>query len=85
VAFANRADVHHERAVEIAQRMTEPLLTCEAVLAETAFHLRSTRVTLAMVNEGLVRLAFSVAGNLAQLAALATRTPTAARTSQIFA
>lgn len=35
VALGNR------RAVEPAQRITEPLLTCEAVLAESAFHLGS--------------------------------------------
>ena len=40
VAFANRDDDHHAWAVQIAEAMTEPLLTCEAVLAETAFHLR---------------------------------------------
>src|ERR1700674_5167218 len=41
VAFANRTDRHHEWAVGVAEQVTEPLLTCEAVLAETAFHLRS--------------------------------------------
>ena len=51
VAFANRNDVHHEWAVGIARRVTEPLLTCEAVLAETAFQLQSTSLVLAMVTE----------------------------------
>ena len=36
VAFANRADIHHAWAVELAERVSEPLLTCEAVLAEAA-------------------------------------------------
>ena len=52
VAFANRNDAYHDWAVSIAERVTEPLLTCEAVLAETAFHLRSVAVTLAMLNDG---------------------------------
>src|SRR5690242_8557029 len=39
VAFANRNDRHHGWAVEIAKGVTDPLLTCDAVLAETAFHL----------------------------------------------
>jgi hypothetical protein len=35
VAFRNPKHYHHEWAVGIAERVTEPLLTCEAVLAET--------------------------------------------------
>jgi predicted nucleic acid-binding protein len=52
VAFANRNDRHHEWAVRVAESFREPLLTCEAVLAETAFHLGSVSVVLAMVREG---------------------------------
>lgn len=37
VAFANRGDKHHAWAVSVAQNITEPLLTCEAVLSETRF------------------------------------------------
>ena len=44
VAFGNRRAVHHAWALQIAQRVSEPLLTCEAVLAETAFHLGSVRL-----------------------------------------
>jgi predicted nucleic acid-binding protein len=73
VAFANRNDAHHEWAVGIAARVTEPLLTCEAVLAETAFHLQSTSLTLAMVSEGLVSIAFACEDHLPQLAAFAKR------------
>jgi predicted nucleic acid-binding protein len=73
VAFANRNDAHHEWALGIAQRVTEPLLTCEAVLAETAFHLQSTSLTLAMVTEGLVSIAFACEDHLPQLVALAKR------------
>jgi predicted nucleic acid-binding protein len=73
VAFANRNDAHHEWAVGVAARVTEPLLTCEAVLAETAFHLQSVSLVLAMVSNGLVTIAFACADHLAQLAALAKR------------
>lgn len=73
VAFANRGDRHHDWALSVAEGVTEPLLTCEAVLAETAFHLRDTALTLAMVQDGLVRLAFDCRGHLPQLAALARR------------
>lgn len=73
VAFANRADRHHEWAVGLAGRVTEPLLTCEAVLAETAFHLQDVGLTLAMLEEGLVTIAFACDEHLPQLAALAKR------------
>jgi predicted nucleic acid-binding protein len=55
VAFGNRRDSHHRWALEIAQQISEPLLTCEAVLAEAAFHLGNAGVVLAFVREGLVR------------------------------
>ncbi|HEV8345814.1 MAG TPA: hypothetical protein VGQ16_04540 [Vicinamibacterales bacterium] len=73
VAFANRDDMHHDWAVGLAGRVTEPLLTCEPVLAETAFHLQSVSVMLAMVTEGLVTIAFECNDHLPQLAALAKR------------
>ena len=73
VAFANANDAHHTWATQIALDVTEPLLTCEAVLAETAFHLASTSVVLAMVNEGLVALAFDCREHLVQLTRLAER------------
>jgi predicted nucleic acid-binding protein len=73
VAFANRADQHHAWAVSVAEHVTEPLLTCEAVLAEAAFHLRSVSLVLSMLQEGLITLAFDCRGHLPQLAALAKR------------
>ena len=73
VAFANRNDAHHEWAVGVAERLTEPLLTCEAVLAETAFHLQDAALVLSMLREGLVALAFDCRDHLQQLAALAER------------
>jgi predicted nucleic acid-binding protein len=73
VAFANRRDKHHKWALEIAHQVSEPLLTCEAVLAETAFHLGSAAVALAFVRDGLVRPAFDLTGQLPRLAELAAR------------
>jgi predicted nucleic acid-binding protein len=73
VAFANRNDLHHDWAVDVARRVTDPLLTCEPVMAETAFQLRNASLTLAMIAEGLVTLRFSVNDHLPQLAALARR------------
>ena len=73
VAFGNRNDQHHAWALDIANRVTDPLLTCDAVLAETAFHLRSSSVVLAFIREGLVRPAFLIGEHLARLAELAAR------------
>ena len=73
VAFGNRNDFHHAWAVEIAQRITEPLLTCEAVLAETAFHLGSSALVLAFLRDGLVRSAFTLSEHAGRLAELAAR------------
>jgi uncharacterized protein len=73
VAFANANDRYHDWALQIAVDITEPLLTCEAVLAETAFHLGSTAVVFAMVNEGLVALEFDCRDHLVQLTRLADR------------
>lgn len=73
VAFANRADQHHDWAVSVASRVTEPLLTCEPVLAEAAFHLRSVPVVLEMLDEGLVSLAFDCNDHLPQLKMLARK------------
>jgi predicted nucleic acid-binding protein len=73
VAFANRNDLHHEWAVTLAEGVTEPLLTCEAVLAEAAFHLKSVSVVLEMVAERLVTVAFTCSDHFPQLASLAKR------------
>lgn len=73
VAFVNRGDAHHEWALHLATQITEPLLTCEAVLAETAFHLQDSALVLAMLRDGLVSLAFDCNDHLQQLAALAER------------
>ncbi|HXA65280.1 MAG TPA: PIN domain-containing protein [Bryobacteraceae bacterium] len=73
VAFGNRNDQHHAWALEIANRVTEPLLTCDAVLAEAAFHLGSSSVVLAYISEGLVRPAFVIGEHITRLTELAAR------------
>jgi predicted nucleic acid-binding protein len=73
VAFGNRRDQYHSWAVEIAGEVTSPLLTCEAVLAEAAFHLGNVPLVLAMIREGLVTVAFECKAHLSQLSALAVR------------
>lgn len=73
VAFGNRRDTHHAWALDIAHRVTEPLLTCEAVLAEAAFHLNSSVLVLEFVRDGLVRPALVANDHLPRLAELAAR------------
>jgi predicted nucleic acid-binding protein len=73
VAFGNRRDSHHAWALEIARRITEPLLTCEAVLAEAAFHLKSAALVLEFVSNGLIHPAFIANDHLPRLAELAAR------------
>jgi uncharacterized protein len=73
VAFGNRGDTHHAWALDIARRVTEPLLTCEAVLAEAAFHLNSAALVLEFVRDGLARPALIANDHLPRLAELAAR------------
>lgn len=73
VAFANRTDHYHDWAVHLAGQVTEPLLTCEAVLAESAFHLGSTLLVLNLVRERLVRSDFVFNDHLNRIAELAER------------
>jgi predicted nucleic acid-binding protein len=73
VAYGNRNDQHHAWAVEIAKGVTEPLLTCEPVLAEAAFHLGSVSYVLTLVEDGLLRVAFDCSRNMRHLQELARR------------
>jgi predicted nucleic acid-binding protein len=73
VAFANRSDAYHDWAVRMAELITEPLLTCEPVLAETAFHLQNVPLVFAMMREGLIRIEFNCNDHLDQLDVLAKR------------
>lgn len=71
VAFAARRDLHFPWAHSLAKQIREPLLTCEAVLAETAFHLRDSAFTLRLQETGLIRLAFEMTDHLPRLTRLA--------------
>ena len=73
VAFGSRTDRHHDWAVELARSITEPLLTCEAVLAEAAFHLASSSYVLNLLEDEMVRIAFDCNRHLSRLKELALR------------
>ena len=72
VAFINRGDKHHDWAVSLASQLTEPCLSCESVLSETAFH-TDPRHVFEMLNEGLVVLDFHCREHLPRLEDLAQR------------
>lgn len=73
VAFGNRDDSHHAWAKQVARKLTEPLLTCGAVLAEAAFHLRSSAYVLSLVVDEMLQVEFDMAENMVQLVELAGR------------
>ena len=73
VAFGNRNDRHHGWAVDVAQRVRTPFLTCEAVLAEAAFHLGSVPYVLTLVGDGMLQIGFDLTENVESLAALARK------------
>lgn len=73
VAFGSRTDRSHPWAVELARNITEPLLTCEAVLAEAAFHLGSSSYVLNLLEDEMVRIAFDCNRHLVRLKELALR------------
>ena len=73
VALARSRDLYHAWALDIADQITEPLLTCESVLSETAFHLGDAALVLEMIQEQFLMVAFDCNDHLPQLAALAKR------------
>jgi predicted nucleic acid-binding protein len=64
VAYLNRNDRHHEWAVAVMKQLRPPLLTCEAVLTETAYFLREDRLGIEPLFEMLERDALRVAFNV---------------------
>ncbi|HEY3972156.1 MAG TPA: PIN domain-containing protein [Candidatus Sulfotelmatobacter sp.] len=73
VALARNNDQYHRWAAEIGEQINWPVLTCEAVLAETAFHLQSSADVIGMLRDNMVRVAFDCASHQEQLYDLALR------------
>jgi predicted nucleic acid-binding protein len=73
VAMARDNDQYHDWAAEISEQIAWPALTCEAVLAETAFHLRSSEEVIGMLRDNVVRVAFDCESHLDSLHDLARR------------
>lgn len=64
VALLSRNDTHHRWAVEQFRRLNPPLLSCEAVVAETCFLLARSgfdpSLALQFIERGVVQLPFSL-------------------------
>jgi predicted nucleic acid-binding protein len=73
VALLRRDDEHHGWAKSIAGQFELPLLTCEAVLAEAAFHVKSSILIFEMLRRGVIRVAFDCSRHLESLQELAER------------
>lgn len=73
VALLEAHDEHHVWAVQVAEEITWPVLTCESVLSETAFQVRSSELALEMLQTGMLRLGFSLADQREHLYNLAKR------------
>lgn len=73
VAFKNRADQHHSWAVDLARQVEAPLLTCESVLSEAAFHVGSSEAILELLRAGMLQLDFDCGENIDRLQNLASQ------------
>jgi hypothetical protein len=62
VAFANWLDRFHAWALEILKDIEGLVLTCEAVLSETASQTESSVLVLRMLRAGMLRIAFQMEG-----------------------
>ena len=71
IGYLNRKDQYHGWAVESWASLTQPLLTCEAVLSEAIFNLQSEGMPLDSIlhylETGIIRLDFSMEENRADV------------------
>ena len=73
VALLRREDEHRAWARDLAGQLETPLLTCEAVIAEASFQLRSAGTVLTMLKRGAIRIGFDLNDNLESVLDLAQR------------
>jgi predicted nucleic acid-binding protein len=73
VAFLNRRDRHHAWAVNLVTAVEEPLLTCEAVLAEAVYLTGAVARVLELERTGLLKVDFDFDASKARLEILAKR------------
>jgi predicted nucleic acid-binding protein len=77
VALLDKRDRHHAWAEEQFAKILPPLLTCEAVLAESCYLVsrtgRSIDEPLKLLKRGVLRLAFDLSENIEQVLSLIER------------
>lgn len=74
VARLDRTDPHHQRCLRVAEDVGSPLVTCEAVIAESSHLLRhshgATERIMQNVREGIFQIPFTLSSRTSQLEAL---------------
>jgi predicted nucleic acid-binding protein len=77
VALLSRNDTHHKWAVEQFRRLPPPMLSCEAVVAETCFLLRRSgfdpSLALQFIERGVVQLPFVLQEQIGSVSSLFKR------------
>jgi uncharacterized protein len=78
VAMLDRSEQHHQQCAEVISSLDAPLVTCEAVIAESCYLLRGLKgapqAVLENVDRGTFLIAYRLAGdNAAQVAKLLTK------------
>ncbi|MFN4867399.1 MAG: type II toxin-antitoxin system VapC family toxin [Cyanobium sp.] len=77
VAILSRNDTHHKWAVEQFRLLTPPLLSCEAVVAETCFLLKRSgfdpSLALQFIERGVVQLPFVLQEHIGSVSSLFKR------------
>lgn len=68
VALLDRSERHHTRFVEVIEGLERPLVTCEAVIAESCYLLRglpgAADVVLENVEQGIFQIPFQLSGSV---------------------
>ncbi len=79
VGWMNRRDQWHNWSVEMMERLRPPLITCEAVIAEAAWHLGDSREAVdqlyALVEAGALRIVTMLPEHIPHLRALSAKYP----------
>jgi predicted nucleic acid-binding protein len=77
VALLSRNDTHHKWAVEQFRLLTPPVLSCEAVVAETCFLLKRSgfdpALALRFIERGVVQLPFVLQEQIGSVSSLFKR------------
>lgn len=73
IALLNRGDAHHAWAAQLTQQVDLPIITCEPVITEAAWHLKDSARLLELIEEDVVRLAFDLKKEISGLTALNKR------------